>query len=59
MSQKAMSKAELDYAEIMNMILNKNKDLPKFQNKADEDPKATENFEQPVGGSKWKPTRKA
>lgn len=30
MSQKAMSKAELDYAEIMNMILNKNKDLPKF-----------------------------
>tara|TARA_B110000285_G_scaffold233645_2_gene308050 strand:- start:1052 stop:1168 length:117 start_codon:yes stop_codon:yes gene_type:complete len=29
--QKAMSKEELDYNEIMNMILNKNKDLPKMQ----------------------------
>jgi hypothetical protein len=26
-----MSKEELDYNEIMNMILNKNKDLPKMQ----------------------------
>lgn len=28
--QKGMSKEELDYEEIMAMIMNKNKDLPKF-----------------------------
>ena len=55
--QKAMSKEELDYNEIMNMILNKNKDLPKMQ-KEKEKSKASDDFHQMTVGTAWKPTRR-
>jgi hypothetical protein len=52
-----MSKEELDYNEIMNMILNKNKDLPKMQ-KEKEKSKAADDFHQMTVGTAWKPTRR-